>query len=1635
MSKEAPEGTGEARKMNAFNNLISQLLNKRTPTESQSEPTSLRQQDKNHSLRPANGEHPESLDDSPTPKRRKLAQSSPIDKTAGPAPSSSKSEPAASSVLTINSENVRLSPGTKTVAFSDQVQSSPTQHTLRSSPRLSPALKPSKSILRNGITIEKSVSDLTYDKPESSSKLAGRVRASDHFFRAKDPRYLEFWTSGEVHNLRDPSSMKEFRQILDGGLKILARTDNESLARRFEIYATFNTIIVSLPAMSGSEVMERRATQIIGILERIVNICLPQLVAEQKKLLEAEDKKDPFVSRLYIQIVRFFGYLLSNYRIVRSLTKDTSLRDRLKAVFELSSVALTHRNSNKAIIGAQFSFLADEKYGPYFMNRDEVSNMIHAVLSAKEIQSANLVCEKLFLLKSLISKHTDVMLQLLPSWLPQVLSRTLIEDDYSTITILQAAISVLLELLKKSIDSSVRQQDIVKCIRESLARDILPKRLHDKLLNDGNVSYGTMTLEELVQKQITYLIVFKKECKLAMDLWLAMMGLLYNNTRTLLELSDSDDRGWLNLNHICFLSGELPNKLIALKAWRIIIYCTWSHIKGKSSVHDIALSRILKKPFELTASHVADPNVCEGLLYYLTGLVYTTCGTPKSQKAGAFQFFWNELIADIYGRYIFKSGNIVFRSRAIKLLLRLIMKEKEDKSHKLERKKAPVIKVISTSGIALNDIQPVPTSLLQGSFESVMKLIFGAIKSDLADWSANYELFTNLVEHLPSKLADEKHFTSFLNIAFELSGSRESSTSSDMFLRLSSAMMGPFADLIISDGKIFETLVGTIDHLPERQVDSKLRLLKEFSKKLKGRVSDLRINEIFVGIDDASCKQYISNWIGSVILSPEISPGDYESLLKIVQSVRSAEAIENLLGLCSKFGHSENLFELLQLGEWNDEEFIRFVKIYLNYNNQSLEQPFKEELKDMLSSRENVFKQVMPDLIRFKLFDFITEVITSNFRLADILLSEYGSSSFGILPVDQLSNFMLNFQAFSDYGQFFITKWALSLDNPEELFDSGKVFFDFIFHLESDGNINDDRRALLDQILEKLYKHGSWTDLSNFIKLCIANHQTTLVEQLFKIKGTQKLGLLSPAAIAYMVGKCGLLDDNLKEYIREAYHGMRVDFILKVTDSLLNLRKVECFDFWGAQFLVFFLMKAQSFEELVQDECREIFKKFINVLLSDSNKLVIPFVTSMLKIMASDMTSYTLDLFDFLAQHPNSEFVFGNLKQCDDLVGKLRKGVPVVEEDAVELEGANSGDKIRKPNELMIGHSEDPEELPKSAVKGSDRHLEISKNEPEVQVPATQNTAANTRDSADLPLSAAGNDSLLSSNSVDLTTFPTVSNASEQQNENASTNESFGNKSESRSKSSGTAIRGIKEDQNSANKAVIVLDSDDTSEKMKQELTETKASQPVNSSSSVSSAPSGQNLKHRKENTSSQRSGDDFADVEMDQDDEFLKAMENKMAVASHEQQSLPGSQSVELTDRQQAVTATQAESDIETKIRFPIFNFSKLSRAATSDDTPVQLKQLPQEDAVTNTAQPETISDELEKQEDLRRMEEIMSQEATASLRIHFPSKKARRVVSRLRALTIEDITNLTPQEKRNLRIELLDFLMNLEHEKELCD
>lgn len=1613
MSQRPGEDPARERKMDTFNNMISNLLNKRPPKPRTQSVSPKIARWTNSCLPPPTNEGPHvKPDDSPTPKRRKVAQSSPLRKQESFDASLHRLKPVDPSALSLDSSNTRLSPAQKTVAFSDrvdEVDSSPTQRNIESSPRHSSPSRPSKSILRNAAEVERPGSDMT-QKSESLSKLAGRDDSPTGHFTTVDPSSLEFWAGGEVHNLRDVDNVKEFKKLLEGGLKILARNDSNSVARRFEIYATFNTIMPVLPARNVSDVLAKKTAVVVRNLDKIVGICLPQLKSEQEKLLNAEEKKDPFVSRLYIQIVRFFGFLLINFRILTAVAANEVLKEKLKTVFDLSFDALTHPNSNKAIITAQFSLLADDKFGPYFLQDKEVDKMIAAILGTKEIPSSNLICEKLLLMKSLITNYTGSMLQIVSTWLPrEVLSRTIIEDDTISLTVLQTAVSILLLLLKKSIDSPAVQQDIIKCIRSSYAKDVLPE-----IFTAKDLSHSSLTLEELVQKQIMYLIIQRNEYKLAMDFWLAMMGLLYNTPGTLVELSESDAYGWLKLNRVCFLSGHSEVRLVALKAWRIITYCTWCHINGKSTSQDLKLVRLLEKPFEFKSHYHSDPNVSEGLLYHLTGLLYTTCGT--FHKPEMFKFFWDKLITPIYCKYIFKSKNILLRSRAIKLLLRLIGNNIEGRSHKLERKRPPAIKVISSAGATPKDIRPVPPELLQGTCETVMKLIFEAIRSDLACWSTNYDLFNSLVEEVPSELVNQKHFTDFLQLAVELSNVGKSPNAHDMFLRLSSAVVGPFGDLIFSDKMVFLKLIQGADSLSGPYHDFKLRLLKELSRALKGKVSDFRINDMFLQIGDPLCKKYISNWIGSVLLSPDLSQVDVYCLKNIVKILRSSEAIKNLLAFYSKSALDGNLFEQLNLKDWNDEEYMLFFRSFQANSISYLEDSFENELKRTLPQREEVFRQVAPSLIELKSFSLIKEVVNRNLRLANDLLPKYASFCSLILPIERLPDLMSMLHTFSEDAQFTILKWALDSDAHQTLFERDITFPDIMFQPGSDGYLTNEGKNIVSQALEKLYDCASWGSLSECIKRCIKCHQESLIIKLFMEKGIESLGSLSSIAITAMAGLCGPLNSAIDEFMSKALRDKNVDFALELARDLLESEKFLSLHAIKEDFLSLLIADSRSFSESQLSKSKEILKSLMRRLTDYPEELVFSFVRCMLNTMTGNMTPNAQDVIDFIAQHQElRQSIFNESVEYHEVLKKFQihhnGKLSVSEGDkSPGKEGAARCEKRTR-------HLNGPRQANKPVNELENNVAKNPENRLHVQVPATQGNENDTT-------RPAAHESLNSSPAVLPSFLVKGAGSSPATDEFERLN---GTDKKEDGKGEATVTDALSERQLRC-KPINYSGSKSPPDAMGKIAQNSKETNSLNIG--ISDVP--EKVFRGRRNRYSLRASDDFADVQMDNEDELLKTLEEDLntKTSSLAKKEIPGKREPE-TANILATTGGTEDAEGGSKIRFPIFNFSKVNGTTTGNDS--QVKRSVETHIVKSIKTEDNVSQSRDVPiEDLSRLGDIVSQEATPSLRIHFPSKKVRRLVNRMRTFTLEDFSAVTLEEKRNLRIEMLGFLLNLEHDEE---
>ena len=82
-----------------------------------------------------------------------------------------------------------------------------------------------------------------------------------------------------------------------------------------------------------------------------------------------------------------------------------------------------------------------------FSSNEEIKPFISTFTEIMEINSHNLIYEKLLLIRGFLSKYPKLMIETVTSWLPgEVLPRIIIGDEIYSMKILITSIVVLLEL-------------------------------------------------------------------------------------------------------------------------------------------------------------------------------------------------------------------------------------------------------------------------------------------------------------------------------------------------------------------------------------------------------------------------------------------------------------------------------------------------------------------------------------------------------------------------------------------------------------------------------------------------------------------------------------------------------------------------------------------------------------------------------------------------------------------------------------------------------------------------------------------------------------------------------------------------------------------------------------------------------------------------------------------------------------------------------------------------------------------------------------------------------------------------------------------------------------------------------------
>ncbi|CAI4056135.1 DNA-binding protein RIF1 SKDI_02G3830 [Saccharomyces kudriavzevii IFO 1802] len=1264
---------------------------------------------------------------SPTPKRRKLASPNNYENNQYDSSANQRSlclQDAGNKLVqslpelsASNSDNA--SPVTKSVAFSDRIESSPIHHVPGSSPKPSPSSKPGKSILRNRMPSTRSASDLSHNKLQRPQHQMhdGNIFTSPYKEPIGiNPRTLDYWVSGEIHSLVESESVSEFKETIEGGLGILRQESAEYVARRFEVYATFNNIIPILTDKNAAEVDQKFNVLIVNI-EGIVEICIPHLRTAQDTLLSSSEKKNPFIIRLYVQIVRFFGAIMANFKIMKWLMKRPDLVKKLKVIYNWTADALKNDNSNKIIITAQVSFLRDERFGTFFLSNDEIRPIIRVFTEIMEINSNNLIYEKLLLIRGFLSKYPELMIETVTSWLPgEVLPRIIIGDEVYSMKILITSIVVLLELLKKCLDFVEEHERIYRCVMVLPITETVPEKFLSKLsLNSSDAAdLKKVTIGHLLTHQIKYYIVNKNDSKLAMDLWLSMTGLLYDNGKRVYDLTSESNELWFGLNNMCFIDDHPKTRLMSIKVWRIVTYCICTKISLKNQEGNKKLLLLLQAPFQMTLPYVNDPSAREGIIYHFLGVVYTAFTSNKNLSTDMFDLFWNNLIAPIYENYVFKYNSIQLQNVLLTILHLLIGGNNEDIA--LGRKNKKLIhsmSVMASEGVKLKDISSLPPSIIKSAYDKIMDVVFQAIKRAMPNINlANNLIFTSL-KHLPEDKKDKSHLEAFSSLILEVAeNNKDKPIFHDCFGAICSSLVHTFLELFLkkSDSSLIDFNI-KLSRVSNVQENMTLDLLKDVIRKARNETSEFLIMEKFLELDDKKIGIYAQNWVGSTLLSSNISFREFQSLANIVDKVPNESSIENFLDLCLKLSFPVNLFTLLHVSEWSNDNFIYFIQSYVSKDENRLDEDLITLLKFSLPGNPELFLGLYPFLRQHKFMNILEYCICSNPTLLSYISDLNSDYLMNLLPLSRASYFAANIKSFKSSEQLTIIRWLLKGQKLDQINENFSEIKNVLLNAPADGS---EKPRIIEELFQLAIKNPIeplFTDLLNF---CINN---SIVDYLDEFCGTindEIISKINPVLLLNLLTYKEKPNEALLTALIKKIENEEDDYMFMFLKETLARKELSILERLKEPFFIFFLDPDRSSKQK-NDNSANMFRELVQLYLTKplSRSAAKKFFSMLVSILPPKPSHQTVNMVHLLVGLIKSHS--RKFKDKRTYNATLRTVEKWIQESEIINQGDSSKEIDTSPNAGSICTSHDLQD-----EKNAPASLSKATTIEDIQVPATQ---------------------------------------------------------------------------------------------------------------------------------------------------------------------------------------------------------------------------------------------------------------------------------------------------------------------------
>ena len=1102
------------------------------------------------------------------------------------------------------------------------------------------------------------------------------------------PDSIDYWVKGEIHGLTGNNNVEEFKSIIDGGLKILSNSDPLYKSRWFEVYATFNNIIsaatTSMSQLQQQQQQEqqkqlqkqkrnnylRRTTREIKLnnrkfniltenMPRFMSICVPHLENECNTLLNnLSSKRDPFSTRLLVQIIRLFESLFSNIIIVRHLRRSGEYLQNCKRVYQclIDSLA-AGKNLSKSITTALILFFKNEKFGNDTLDEKGLSDMLINVVQLDCGKSKYLTLERLLVIKNILARYPNVALEQAAVWLPtEVLPWFLMGDGILGSKMVVTSISILLDFLKRTLGTDIGYRLLFTSVEEKPVTEVIPDKYLSELAAKVEVTaaaaagtkrdLASTTMGSLLRQHIRQLALDKGEYKLSFDLWLAMVGILYNSTEGLEGLiHPSTTDNWIKLNVTLLKSNETTVPLLALKVWRILIYCVCRLII--SNADNLKQNRefllLLQRPFNVAATRLDNQYVREGVVYLLHAVTFASVGVCLQDRENGvklFPIFWNYSLKTIFNTMfrMAKGQGLPVKVRVIDILLRLLGSKDQlgsditipqnGKQSTIRHANLHIVRVIASSGIPLSDIQQLSDDLLKVGFLHILQLINGFIENDP---TGNYtdKVLLALPAATPPELATDELLVSFTDMLLKLTRKRENAGALkpaifQLILQFTCVVFKVFyKPNNLENGMLIDYLTNIEKYLSTqfKGADFPLILQAVIHEARENKIPEFWVMEMFLRTGNSGVKTYITNWLNTALLSPDMSQEDKFCFREVISLIPTDQVMDNfskLLGRRPFLG--TNFYDTFKLEKWDADVLLKFIKSFTKFRGGILDGVTVQFLQRFLTKdfEIGVINVLLPLLL-------VNNFGRSPGKEAEPLSSGRKSNS-GSKLVDN-SNITQDISSLDadqliegTRGIPIIFQMASGVYAMQHLApDKALKYLDYILsQLESvelgendsnsgngdksDNNI-EDLQLCLEKFLTITFSYSLdnkwWSVLDNLISWCLVKDRLKLLAPLLAKGDRDKLVYLKPKILAALVSKTDLFDDTAKLVFSRGSIAERMELI----EELIRLESAEVIFRHRTSIYEAFLNFQDGDDNISKLMVKQAVEKFNNfVVLQDENR-------------------------------------------------------------------------------------------------------------------------------------------------------------------------------------------------------------------------------------------------------------------------------------------------------------------------------------------------------------------------------------------------------------------------------------------------